>query len=272
MSVPALDHRTTGYSLPLAYWLARASELAYKDEPEVRERTGQWGFTRVRYLEARNPGPLPLTDTQAFVAGSDHMVVVAFRGTEPTQARDWLSDVDAPGTTGPGGHGMVHVGFAQALDVVHQELTKTVEEFRDQDQTLWITGHSLGAALAMLAAARLHFEAPGLLADGVHTFGQPRTGDRDLADAYDAAFTARHFRFVNNNDVVPQLPPEPLYHHVKALRYFDADGNLHESMSTAGNLADHARGFAQNAFAPGTDAIQDHRMTAYLPLLEKAAG
>ncbi|MGW8375203.1 lipase family protein [Streptomyces sp. ODS28] len=272
MTPPALDHHTTDYQLPHVYWLAKASELAYQDDEQVHAKMQEWGFDRVRCLSGRNPGPLPMADTQAVVAGSGNMVIVAFRGTEPTKVRDWLSDVNAPGSAGPGGHGMVHVGFNQALDAVFTQLKDTLAEFRDQGQTLWITGHSLGGALAMLAAARLHFEDPRLLADGVYTFGQPRTCDSALAESYDSAFATRHYRFVNNNDIVTQLPTDPPYHHVDAVRYFDSDGRLHESVSTLGGLGDHAKGFATNAFAPGTDAIQDHYMKNYVSCLEKAVG
>ncbi|MER8041710.1 hypothetical protein [Streptomyces sp. NPDC094032] len=50
---------------------------------------------------------------------------------------------------------------------------------------------------------------PSELPGGVYTFGQPRTCDRLLAAAHRTPFSSRHHRFVNNNDVVPTLPPEP---------------------------------------------------------------
>jgi hypothetical protein len=58
----------------------------------------------------------------------------------------------------------------------------------------WFTGHSLGGALAALAAMRLHFEDPRLLADGVYAFGQPRVCDRLFAQAHDDAFHDRTHR------------------------------------------------------------------------------
>lgn len=85
----------------------------------------------------------------------------------------------------------------------------TLAEFRTDGQTVWFTGHSLGGALAMLAGARMYLEEPRLRADGVYTYGQPRTCDRMLATAYNTGFKQRMYRFVNNNDVVPQLPRSP---------------------------------------------------------------
>jgi Lipase (class 3) len=55
----------------------------------------------------------------------------------------------------------------------------------------------LEGALAMLAAGRMYFEDPKLLANGVYTFGQPRTCDRLFAKAYDTALKSRAFRFVS---------------------------------------------------------------------------
>ena len=124
----------------------------------------------------------------------------------------------------------------------------------------------------MLAGAMMYFEDPKLLADGVYTFGQPRTCDHLLAKAYDTAFKSRHFRFVNNNDVVAQVPPEPVFHHVNTMMYFDAKGDLHENMSFIGKLTDSFKGFTGDPFAPGSDGIKDHYMDTYLALIEKNLG
>lgn len=173
---------------------------------------------------------------------------------------------------GPARNGLVHLGFNQALASIYPEVKDKVKEFRTNNQTLWFTGHSLGGALAMLAGARMYFEDPKLLANGVYTFGQPRTCDRLLASAYDSAFTSRVFRFVNNNDIVAQAPPEPVYHHVKAMMYFDANGKLHEKISFGSGLKDRLKGLTADMFAPGTDGIRDHSIDRYLENLEKNLG
>ena len=268
MTVPELDHDTTDHSALHAYWLVRAAELTYQPEAEMREATRKWGFDRFHYFYSQHQA-LPIDDTQGFVAGSDRMIILSFRGTEPTQIKDWLTDVNGPAAPGPGAKGFVHLGFHQALDSVFPEIKNKIAEFRDNGQTLWITGHSLGGALAMLAGARLYFEDPRLLADGVVTFGQPRTCDRLLADAYDGVLESRTFRYVNNNDVVPQVPPEPVYHHVKTLRHFGADGKLRKTTGLFGDLTDHAKGLTADMLAPGTDGIRDHFITKYVELLEK---
>lgn len=272
MTTFALDHRSRGYSPGHALCMARAAELAYQDEATVERTAHDWGFDRVRHHKTTFRPPFPLEDTQAYTMADDTTIVTAFRGTEPAQLRDWLSDTTTPPWPGPGGRGCLHYGFGQALDSVWPQVCSAVEEFRDNDQAIWFTGHSLGGALAMLAAARLHFEEPRLTADGIYTFGQPRTCDRLLASAFDEVFTDRMYRFVNNNDIVPQLPPEPVFHHVKAVRYIDSAGRVQEAMPVLGGLFDRAKGLTADVFAPASDGIRDHLMKRYIEALEKQQG
>ncbi len=270
MAVPTtFDHRAKSYSLPHAYCLARAADLAYKDRATIERQARDWGFTEVRHHETRFTPPFPLQDTQACTLAGDHMIVIAFRGTEPQQIRDWLSDASTPPWPGPGRTGYVHYGFGEALESVFPDVRKDVAELRTDDQSVWLTGHSLGGALAMLAGARLMLEDPRLTADGVVTFGQPRTCDRLLAAAYNKGFKNRMYRFVNNNDIVPQLPPEPAYTHVDSLRYIDSGGKVHDSVGLLGGLADRAKGLTADAFAPASDGVRDHSMRNYLAALER---
>ena len=269
MTASNLNHHATKYSLEHAYWLGKTAKLAYADKAEIQAETKSWGFDQFAHFCGTHQMPFPLEDTQAYLVASDHMILVAFRGTEPAQIRDWLSDANTPVMPGPAQKGLVHMGFSRALASVYPQIRDKIQETRTNDQTLWFTGHSLGGALAMLAAATMHFEDPKLRADGVYTFGQPRTCDRLLAKAHDAAFESRHFRFVNNNDVVAQVPPEPVFHHVNAMMYFDTNGKLHEKMSMVGKLTDSFIGFTSDPFAPGADGIRDHSMDKYLALLEE---
>ncbi|MFF3502192.1 lipase family protein [Streptomyces sp. NPDC003247] len=268
MSVAPLDHSASGYSPTHAYWLAHAARAAYQPPEKAEQLAREWKFERFRHFSAPHTMPFPIEDTQAYVAASEHMVLVAFRGTEPEQIRDWLTDTATPPVPGPGGKGYVHVGFHRALDVVHPQIRETVGEFKDNGQSVWFTGHSLGGALAMLSGARMYFEAPNLTPHGVYTYGQPRTCDATLATAYDTALKGRTFRFVNNNDIVPQVPPTP-FRHVEALRYFDADGRLHDRIPAVGLLADKVRGATADPFAPAGDGIRDHFIDRYVALLEK---
>ncbi|MGA5820702.1 lipase family protein [Kitasatospora sp. NPDC094028] len=270
MAVPTtFDHHATGYSLAHAYCLALASDLAYKDDAVIDRQAADWGYTATRHHETRFTPPFPLEDTQAYTMASDRMIVVAFRGTEPREIRDWLSDATTPPWPGPAGTGYVHYGFAQALESIFPDVRKAIAELRTDDQSVWLTGHSLGGALAMLAAARLELEEPALRADGVYTFGQPRTCDRLLAAAYNKGLKERSYRFVNANDIVPQLPPEPAFTHVAALRYLDTAGKLHDSLPLMAGLTERAKGLSAAAFEPTGEGLRDHFMANYLAALRK---
>ncbi|MEV6398670.1 lipase family protein [Streptomyces sp. NPDC051907] len=272
MPVAPLDHRTTGYRLETAYWLAKAAQAAYLEEDTARAALADWGFEEFRHVKTAHTAPFPLSDTQAYVAASDKMIIAAFRGTEPAQIRDWLTDVTTPPAPAPGGKGYVHFGFHQALADVFPEVRDAAQKFRTDGQSVWITGHSLGGALAMLAGSRLYFEEPRILADGVYTFGQPRTCDRTLAMAYNSALKNRTYRFVNNNDIVAQVPSEPVFTHVDTVKYFDAAGRLQDRPPLLDGLRDKAKGYTADMFAPASDGLRDHSMTAYLANLEKNLG
>ncbi|MGW5116962.1 lipase family protein [Streptomyces noursei] len=271
MTRSLVDQHATGYSLRQALCMARAAELAYHDEPSIEATAREWGFDRVRHHHTAFRPPFPLRDTRAYSLGGRHVIVTAFRGTEPAELRDWLSDADTPPWPGPGGRGAVHHGFAEALESVWPQVLTALKELRDDDQQVYFTGHGLGGALAMLAGARLHFEDPRLTADGVYTFGQPRTCDPGLAREFNTAFTQRMYRFVNHDDVVPQLPPEPAFRHVSALRHIDSRGAVHNTVPLDGGLPDRGRGLTADLLSPASDGIRDHGVAAYVSALERAA-
>ena len=121
----------------------------------------------------------------------------------------------------------MHKGFYDALDTVWADVLKTIAKFQDNAQSLWFTGHSLGAALSCLAAARLLLEERHPL-NGLYTFGQPRTGDPVFANRFDTEFGDKTFRFVNNRDIVTRMVPRELFYaHVGRMIFFNKKGELH---------------------------------------------
>src|SRR6185312_1365371 len=78
------------------------------------------------------------------------------------------------------------------------------EAIQKAERPLWITGHSLGGALALLAAWR--FQRNFLEVDEIVTFGAPMIGNQTAAEAFQKAFAAKISRYVNLEDPVPLLP------------------------------------------------------------------
>lgn len=241
-----------------ALWLGRAAALAYDDAAAVRQAFAGWD---VRALSDQK------TDTDGFVAGNAEMVVVAFRGTK--NLRDWLTNLDAVLVDGPVGH--LHKGFDDALLSVWGELVPAVQGLMANGQKLWITGHSLGAALATLAAAKLLDDKVAGSISGLYTFGQPRTGDHAFAAWFDGLMKERMFRFVNNNDIVPHVPLPPLFKHVGTFLYFDSDGDIRAGEGFWELVKEGLEGKAKSLFDDKLmpDEIEDHFMENYLARLEK---
>lgn len=195
-----------------ALFLARACDLAYYDEPEGPDR-----FRDELGLDAH----LTTADnTQVYVGENDQAIVVAFRGSQAPTTLDGLKDwlltnannylILPEGRSGTdfaaaGVGARFHRGFLEALDMVWQPLLAKVEQaIQTKERPLWVTGHSLGGALALLAAWRL--ERAFLAVCEVVTFGAPMIGNETASKAFEREFPGKIFRYVDVEDVVPLLP------------------------------------------------------------------
>lgn len=215
-------------SLANAWWLCNLSHLVYYDEPDLKPVLARVGLTLEAFVDDRkeNDGKFKLIkDTQAIIVSNDEAVMLVFRGTEPDVYQDVLADAYLKPESFPG-KGKVHAGFFNALsgDVWHR-IVDVLSRPENSRKALWMSGHSLGAALAMVAAA--HLKPVGL-----YNFGSPRVGNA----AFCAGFANVNFhRFANCSDVVTQVPLKDMldYQHAGTLQYFDASGRLH-TMPTAG--------------------------------------
>ena len=168
--------------------LATSSLLAYSDWPDIERFLGKWHFSDPRLLSKGQ--------TQGFVARRDDAVFVSFRGTEPLSLAQWVEDVSyAPRSLLPNLPGLVHGGFAGLFDDVKDSMWNAVDEVSGGNATrLFVTGHSMGGALAVLAAAELEFNLERKKSDvtAVYTYGQPRVGDPEFSAAYDDCAQRRY--------------------------------------------------------------------------------
>jgi triacylglycerol lipase len=248
------DARTSAYSLNNAYWLARAANIAYQEKSTIELELAGLGLENFRFLSN--------DDTEGFVAGNDEIIVVSFRGTEPTHLQDLFTDAQLHKVAGPLGD--IHRGFLHGFDIVSEDTYATIQAFRNQDkpQSLWFTGHSLGAALAAVAVS--HLLAKDQNVSGLYTFGQPRVGSVEFARAFNEKFKSRHFRFVNNNDAVTRVPPRELnYSHTGELRYIDSDGVIQDDIGMWQKFLDRISGRMEDFLEPGSDGLKDHSMDLY---------
>ncbi len=129
-------------------------------------------------------------------------------------------------------------------------------------QTLWFTGHSLGAALAAVAVT--HALEDEQQVSGIYSFGQPRVGDEEYPDAFNQWIGQPYFRFVNNNDRVTRMPPRSLgCSHTGQKRYIDSAGAIHADFSKWEKFLNRVTGRMEDFLKPGTDGLKDHAMPRY---------
>ena len=124
-------------------------------------------------------------------------LVLAFRGTEK-KLSDWKTDLKAELVAAKDEKkiGRIHKGFQAAYYSVEDPIEEKLSKY--PEYPLYVTGHSLGGALAVVAT---RFIDAGKLA-ACYTFGGPRVGDLDLA----RVFKTPIYRVVNASDAVPRLP------------------------------------------------------------------
>lgn len=169
-----------------------------------------------------------IADTQAFIAklsadGRPPFLVLAFRGTEPKKAADIKADLDASAHTlgylgGPGASRFysaddrsltaaetalpkvkVHPGFWKAFKAVESELLNLLSQDELAQLPLYITGHSLGGALAVVAT----YSLPSDRIAACYTYGGPRVGNLQFGQRIKPPV----YRVVNASDLVPRVPP-----------------------------------------------------------------
>lgn len=246
--------------------LAQAALLAYESGTLiVREVRETWGFLHCKFIDE--------ADTQCFVAADETTLLLAFRGTESSDMDDWLTDLKIRHVAGP--FGRVHAGFQAAWQSIGSKVIETLREFSGPGQTIWITGHSLGGALAVLAAASLIKEA--IPVAGLYTFGQPRVGDLAFAKKIDESLNRKIFRFVNNQDIVTRVPPRlGGYSHRGICYFFDGRGKLHKGIRGWEKFLRTAEATARDALTRfgflnmlWPDWVEDHSMSRYLKNLRK---
>jgi hypothetical protein len=175
---------------------AKGSPKLLKDGgwDELQDRLSAGGFSLAATFNK--------DDSQAFLAvNKDEFAVLAFRGT--ANLGDWAINLNALRMPLPGFPGVqVHRGFWEAFEASNDEIRAAVDLHVPDNLGLYITGHSLGGALAQIASAVL--ERDNLAA--CYTFGSPRVGTRN----FDRDIKCPHYRLINHWDLVPGVPaPSP---------------------------------------------------------------
>jgi hypothetical protein len=214
-----------GYHGENGVFLVQAAQLAYENEETVKAYTKAWGFDDCTFVANAQ------TDAQAFIAKDvdRNTIVVSFRGS--ATLHNFITDADARLVDGARyGGGRVHEGFAWELDSIRQAVDAAVQKYTTELGTtpkIMLAGHSLGGALAGLYAADC--AKRGIKVGTIYTCGQPKIGDTAAINAMGNLLRAqgtRFFRYINNNDIVPRIPPNCDHGQLGVAVYIDRFGRI----------------------------------------------
>ncbi|MEL6525455.1 MAG: lipase family protein [Chloroflexota bacterium] len=162
-------------------------------------------------------------------AKDDSHGVVVLRGTMNMQ--EWLNNLNyrlVPFDFLNADYGEIHNGFRDIYKGLRGQIREQVEAF-DTDTPLYFVGHSLGAAVAQLAALDVVIRQPERSAEvQVYGFAPPRVGNNAYATAYNERIETS-YRVINVCDVVPFLPSERVdaFMDLDLRKYADTKGARH---------------------------------------------
>ncbi|MGV7218964.1 lipase family protein [Bradyrhizobium sp. UFLA05-112] len=199
------------FNLGTARAMMWMSQLAYETHvpATIASVSKLLQLSEVRVLSKPAVSTLPMTDTRGVIVKRDDATIVAFAGTDPLHLLNWVSDF----TLGRP-QAAVHQGFRDAAAAVWNDAKGALAAARDSGSPVFITGHSLGAAIAVVTAdfARRELQLGNAQ---IYLFGCPRVGRADFVAPYNITFGATSYRLVHGADIVPTVPPPLLgFHHV----------------------------------------------------------
>lgn len=197
--------KTQNFDLNNNYWFSEFMRQSYKDPVFVAQHCKKVGFSEVKWFDD------PTWGTQAYIAYNSSDLVICFRGSEINQTMDLITDAMFwPKASTSTEEGKVHSGFQGAFNAIWPQIFQVVETLAVKmkgggyTRRIWICGHSLGAALALLATVKLQGKARA-----TYVYGMPRVGSKDFLKNIKSPV----YRIVNGTDFVPHVPPPFFYAH-----------------------------------------------------------
>ncbi len=229
---------------------ANISAITYDNPKASKIKFKTLGYTIVEFFDIDN--------AQAYLLkGNDGIHVLSFRGTEISEPSDILADLKAGKNIEACG-GKIHVGFKGEIN----KLWPAIEKATASIDCLYITGHSLGAAMATIASSRMQSKVLALV-----TFGSPRVGNQEFVNSLKVV----HYRVQNNCDDVTKVPFRLVgfRHHGTHMymNYYGAFRNLTPWQRVKDMVRSRARAYVKGQKFLG---VYDHMMANYIAKLEKA--
>ena len=228
---------------------ANIAQTTYDNPKTSKAKFKALGYSIVEFFD--------IDGAQAYLLTNGTITVLSFRGTEVTEKSDILADLKSGKNLEACG-GKVHVGFKGEINKLWPTISKVLA---DNPGNLYVTGHSLGAAMATIAASRMQDRVTALI-----TFGSPRVGNAEFVKS----LTVDHYRVQNNCDDVTKVPFMLMgFAHHGTHRYMNFYGEFRD-LTPWQQVKDMVRSRLK-ARAKGQKYIGvfDHMMTNYIAKLGK---
>ena len=266
----SISPKSKGFDIQNAFACALASKAAYQSPELIGHQIGE---------EWKVPNVLPFhfSNVRGFIAASKDYNIISFLGSE----RDyeiWQENIDTSFIEGPFNQGdRVHKGFNKGIEQVIKNIESKMINIGNENAPTFLTGHSLGGAIANLVAAYL-FNTNWPI-HSVYTFGAPRVGCRNFRAIYNKLDNGRSFRIVNRHDIVSRIPPRIMrYKHVGELYYLNSGGTIHTGVNSWKRLllyldpsGKEPKTYIKELAKRFPDAIDDHAMDKYLEKIQSLA-
>ena len=234
---------------------AKLSSIAYNNTKDAKSQAKKLGFTTTKFYEKDG--------AQAYRFMNKTDLVIACRGTQPTEFNDLKADLKALPVMAET-VGRVHIGFKTEVDDIWPMIEEDINRKTNVTKTLWFCGHSLGAAMATIMASRAKHNIE--LNDPVElfTYGSPRVGWKKYCNSLDVV----HHRWKNNNDIVTTVPLALMgFKHHGTQHYINAYGNVRKPTGWQ-MLKDRCRGMWMGIKQGKIDNFGDHSMVEYIKHIE----
>jgi triacylglycerol lipase len=234
---------------------AKLSQVAYYTPTDAKKQAKKLGFTTIEFYDRDG--------AQAYRFSNKYDVVIACRGTEPTEFGDIKADLNAVPVLAET-VSRVHKGFKKEVDDLWPMIEEDINRKTNQNKPLWFCGHSLGGAMATILASRCWYCQE--LGDPIelYTYGSPRVGWK----GYCNTILVQHHRWVNNNDIVTTVPPRLMgYRHHGQEHYLNSWGNV-RTPTRWQRFKDKWRGFISGLIQGKIDNFSDHSIDLYIEYLE----
>lgn len=233
---------------------AELSRAAYFPRTIAGQLAEEVGFPETRYYDRDG--------AQAYIFANDTDAVVCCRGTEPNEWNDIRADLDAVYDVAET-VGRVHRGFKREVNDLWPRLEQALVS---NERTLWFTGHSLGGAMTAICAGRCYLSHIKSDPEAVYTFGSPRVGNKRYVNHVQLSY----YRWVNNNDIVPRVPPAFLgYRHGGHEIYLNRRGRI-SNVTGLLKMRDRWWGFIRSLRRWRVDHFNDHLMGEYIRSVKQA--